>query len=289
MQYEALIKKIQGGDQAALEDLWNQVKHFAITIVKRYSPTAFVDSDDLLQCAFLGMRSAAYAHDGKYKILSLMAWMIRNECRHALYLDRRREPDFVSYDAPIGEGSEDGSFLDNLPDESLPDSTEALELEELRRDVQEAVRALPERQRAIVSQHYFEGLTLEDIAQNEGVTRERIRQIEENAMARLRKDPVLRTAYKPAERKAFLQSCSDMNMTPVEREALWNVERKRKAEQRTKQRTENRLRQKEASEYKKLFMKMAEEGYFTQEEANARLREVLEELGLQEKRITNAG
>lgn len=280
MQYESLIREVQGGSEEALERLWYRVEHFAITIARRYSATASVDTDDLMQCAFLGVRAAAYSYDGRYRILSLIAWMIRNECRRALSLDRKREPDFVSYDAPIGDDPGDGTFLDNWPDESLPESSEGIEREELRRDVREAVRALPDRQREIVSKHYFDGLTLEDIAQSEGVTRERVRQIEEGAMERLRKDPVLRTAYKPETRKVFMDSCSGMKMSTTEREAIWNIECKGKAEEKKQKRKESRARKKEAKGYRELFMKMVAEGLFTKEEAEARLEEVLEELGL---------
>ena len=190
---EELAFRLQRGDESALWQLWEHVKRFALAIVRRYTPTSSVDVDDLLQCAFLGVRAAAFAHDGRHAFLSLIAWAIRRECRHALSLDRRREPDCVSYDAPMGDDPEDGSFLDGYADESLPESSEALELEELRRDVQEAVSALPDRQQGIIRQHYFGGLTLEEIAKDQGVTRERIRQIEEKGFERLRKDRILRT------------------------------------------------------------------------------------------------
>lgn len=265
---EELAFHLQRGDESALWQLWEHVKRFALAVVRRYTPTSSIDVDDLLQCAFLGVRTAAFAHDGRYAFLNLIAWAIRRECRRALSLDRRREPDCISYDTPMGDNPEDVSFLDGYADESLPESSEALELEELRRDVQEAVAALPDRQRGIIKRHYFDGVTLEEIAKEQGVTRERIRQIEERAFDRLRRDRILRTIYRPAPHRAFHPDHAGRRLSPVEREALWNLEQEQKHAQRARKR-EMRAR-------RKLLQELVAEGYLTQQDADQRMREMLE-------------
>lgn len=231
MRHEDLVKDIQQGDQKALEALWNDVKHFARYIVRRYTPKPSVDADDLMQCAFLGVCSAALAHDGRYDFTSLMSWCIRRECRRALSLDRRREPDFVSYDAPISDNPEDGTFIDAIPDNNLQEAVLVVELQELRRAVQNAVRALPERQRAIIKQHYFEGRTLEDIAQSEGVSKERIRQIEDKGFDALSRSKYLApyVEYCAPVKGVGLRNFQIYQQSAVEYAAIKNIENQQKA------------------------------------------------------------
>lgn len=243
MRHEDLVKEIQQGDQEALEALWDEYKRFARYIVKRYTPKPAVDADDLMQCAFLGVCTAALAYDGRYDLTSLIAWCIRRECRRALSLDRRREPDFVSYDAPMGDEPEDGTFLDNIPDDDLRDAVMVVELQELRRAVQEAVRALPERQSAIIRQHYFEGRTLEDIAHSEGVSRERIRQIEDKGFDQLSKSKQL------APYVEYIAPCKGVGVrnfqihqtSAVEYAAIKNIENQEKALKQAAKRERKRL------------------------------------------------
>lgn len=243
MQHEDLVKEIQQGDTEALEALWNDVKRFARYIVRRYTPKPSVDVDDLMQCAFLGVLAAALAHDGRYDFTSLMSWCIRRECRRALSLDRRREPDLVSYDAPISDNPEDGTFIDAIPDDNLREAILAVELQELRKAVQEAVRALPDRQKAIIKQHYFEGRTLEDIAQSEGVTKERIRQIEEKGFDALSRSKHLApyVEYCAPVKGVSLRSFQIYQQSAVEYAAIKNIENKQKGLKQAAKREKARL------------------------------------------------
>lgn len=95
----------------------------------------------------------------------------------------------VSLDAPIGD-SEDGTMLDVMvsDDEIFPD--EELISDSLRVEVGRALNTLTHKEREVVS--FFFGLnchpllTLEEISHQMGLTRERVRQIKEKAVRRLR-------------------------------------------------------------------------------------------------------
>ncbi len=94
----------------------------------------------------------------------------------------------ISVDAPFSD-SEDGSLLDVLQNDDLPNTDNALINESLVREIDRSLATLTDRERDIV--RYFFGIgvaemTLEEIGENFGLTRERVRQIKEKAIRRLR-------------------------------------------------------------------------------------------------------
>jgi len=94
----------------------------------------------------------------------------------------------VSFDAPIGD-SEDGSLLEVIPNEDSPNADKKLELESLRIEIERALLTLTQRERDIIRYFYginCEQLPLEQIGEKYGLTRERVRQIREKAIKRLR-------------------------------------------------------------------------------------------------------
>lgn len=95
----------------------------------------------------------------------------------------------ISVDAPIGE-SEEGSLLDVMISEDDITPDDDLLSDSLRTEINRALNTLTHREREVVT--YFFGLngssalTLEEIGINLGLTRERVRQIKEKAVRRLR-------------------------------------------------------------------------------------------------------
>ena len=94
----------------------------------------------------------------------------------------------VSVDAPFSE-SDDGSLLDVLPNENSPTADRQLQLESLQSEIKSALKTLSDRERKMVEAFFGIGqpeLTLEEIGSKFGLTRERVRQIKEKAIRRLR-------------------------------------------------------------------------------------------------------
>jgi len=94
----------------------------------------------------------------------------------------------VSVDAPFVEG-EDNSLLDVLTNLDSPIADKLLIDESLSKEIDRALATLTERERDII--RYFFGIacqemTLEEIGEKFGLTRERVRQIKEKAIRRLR-------------------------------------------------------------------------------------------------------
>ena len=94
----------------------------------------------------------------------------------------------VSVDAPFVEG-EDNSLLDVLPNDDSPSADKGLVNESLNTEIERALSTLTDREREIVKSFFGIGcqeMTLEEIGERFGLTRERVRQIKEKAIRRLK-------------------------------------------------------------------------------------------------------
>jgi RNA polymerase primary sigma factor len=94
----------------------------------------------------------------------------------------------VSLEKPIGE-EEDSSLGDFVEDEAAESPYDTAQLMLRREDVLQALNALPRREREVIELRYGllggEPRTLEEVGRAFGVTRERIRQIENNTLKKL--------------------------------------------------------------------------------------------------------
>jgi RNA polymerase primary sigma factor len=94
----------------------------------------------------------------------------------------------ISLEKPIGE-DEDSSLGDFVPDEQAESPFDTASLSLRREDVELALSALPERERKVIELRFgldgSQPCTLEEVGREFGVTRERIRQIENNTLKKL--------------------------------------------------------------------------------------------------------
>ena len=94
----------------------------------------------------------------------------------------------ISVDAPFGEG-EDNSLLDVLTNDDSPLADSDLNKESLSKEVDRALRQLYDREREILKMFFGIGcqeMTLEEIGAKFDLPRERVRQIKEKAIRRLK-------------------------------------------------------------------------------------------------------
>lgn len=94
----------------------------------------------------------------------------------------------ISVDAPFVEG-EDNSLLDVLVNSDSPNADRSLINESLAKEIERALATLTERESDIIRLFFGIGcqeMTLEEIGERFGLTRERVRQIKEKAIRRLR-------------------------------------------------------------------------------------------------------
>ena len=95
----------------------------------------------------------------------------------------------ASVDTPFGKDA-DKPLLDTIPDRQTLDPTESIQSDDLVANLDEWLGKLNDKQREVVERrfglHGYENSTLEQVANELGVTRERVRQIQIDALKRLR-------------------------------------------------------------------------------------------------------
>ena len=117
--------------------------------------------------------------------LSKQLDMKMNEINDAQRISRRHH----SLDTPFADDDKN-SLLDIIPDSVSDEPDKELHLDSLKEEVKSALSSLKERERDVIKMYfgidYEYALTLNEIGEEFGLTRERVRQIKEKAIRRLR-------------------------------------------------------------------------------------------------------
>jgi len=96
----------------------------------------------------------------------------------------------VSLETPCDDSEPDRCFGDLIPDESIESSDEVLSEDELKDEITRSMHALTDGEARVLKMYYglagHERMTLEEIGAYVGRTRERVRQIKEKALQKLR-------------------------------------------------------------------------------------------------------
>jgi RNA polymerase primary sigma factor len=96
---------------------------------------------------------------------------------------------YISMDAPLAE-DEETKFIDIFIDEDAPYTDAGLMRESLAQEIQRSLSTLSDKERDVINLYYGigipHGLTLEEIGARFDLTRERVRQIKEKAIRRLK-------------------------------------------------------------------------------------------------------
>jgi len=222
-----LAKKIQMGDERALNELVNANLRFVIKIAKEYQNQG-VPLADLISEGNYGLITAAqkFDHTKGFRFISYAVWWIKQAIKHCLNENSRtvrlpanminklskirkeleefeknnertatdNDVEYVevpycnSLSSPINE---DGDVLgDMLSDDIFGSPDEIIsENENIRKQLNKAMEGLSEREKDIIYCYFgINGhpLTLSQIGMEYGLTKERIRQIKESAIRKIR-------------------------------------------------------------------------------------------------------
>jgi len=149
-----LIKRSQGGDEGAMEKIYEHYKRPLFNLAYRYTFDRLA-AEDLLQDIFIKI----FSHLGEVdRDETFVAWMYRialNTCYS--YLRSRRSRD--GHSIPLSE-------IEGKKEEAVYDGHE----ESLAGPLDEAVRTLPEKLRAVFMLHDVQGHTHEEIGRMLGFT-----------------------------------------------------------------------------------------------------------------------
>src|SRR6266516_899493 len=172
-----LAQGIKQNDPEALDKLVRSNLRFVVSVAKKYQNQG-VSLSDLINEGNLGLIRAAHKFDETkgIKFISYAVWWIRQAILQAL-------------DAPLTPG-EDNKLLDYLPDTTNPGPDDEIFEHALTESIESVLATLKEREARILRLYFgLEGqepMTLEEIGSQLGITRERVRQLKEKALARLR-------------------------------------------------------------------------------------------------------
>ena len=198
------------------EALYAQNKGLLIAMARRYAGACAMDravsEEDLVQSGFLGLVRAARTFDrsGGRSWASWASWHIQRSFEQALCLRQGRRIQAHSgadtLDRPLDTANEAGETAgDLLVDETLPDPDAGLLLEELRRDVRNAVDRLKDGdERRAATLCLLEERSLPEVAGAMGVSVRQARRLNARACRRLFQDRRLRARIDLDERTRFV-------------------------------------------------------------------------------------
>ena len=137
------------------------------------------------------IKKAALAHEQKFERepspeeLAEILEMHEDDVKATMSISARH----ISMDAPFVDGEEHG-LLDVLENPDAPNADNTLISESLQTEIHRALSTLTEREKHVILFFYGIGmkhsLTLEEIGEKYGLTRERVRQIKEKAIRKLK-------------------------------------------------------------------------------------------------------
>ena len=214
-----LAQRIKKGDHAALEKLTRANLRFVVSVAKQYQNQG-LSLPDLINEGNLGLIKAAEKFDETrgFKFISYAVWWIRQSILQALAEqsrivrlplnqvgslnkiskalskfeqenERRPSPEELAEELDIPVEGEDNSLLDVLVNDDSPIADRSLINESLSKEIDRALKQLTPRESEIIKMFFGIGcqeMTLEEIGDKFGLTRERVRQIKEKAIRRLR-------------------------------------------------------------------------------------------------------
>ena len=189
-----LALKIQQGDSRALNRLVEANLRFVVSIATQYKGKG-LQMDDLVSEGNIGLMKAAshFNPDKGTRFVNYAVVHIRQQIEKAL--DQQTEPPrglkqkATSVDAPLGHRS-NMSLLSVLVNQDAPYADERVHSEAIEEAVEFALGSLDERESRVVNAYFGidqEHETMAEIAEDMDLKRERIRQIRDKAVRKLRK------------------------------------------------------------------------------------------------------
>ena len=178
-----LAQSIRRGDEKALDKLVRSNLRFAVSVAKQYQNQG-MSLPDLINEGNLGLIKAAQKFDETrgFKFISYAVWWIRQSIIQALAEQSRLVRLPINQSGTLSRLQKVSAKFEQVNGRTPSD-------ESLSREINCVLHTLSDREAEIIRRSFGIGcqeLTIEEISDKFGVTRERVRQIKEKAIRRLK-------------------------------------------------------------------------------------------------------
>jgi len=194
---QQLAARFKAGDARALDKLVKANLRFVVAIASQYKGHG-LPMEDLVSEGNIGLMKAATKFDGNrgLRFVNYAVVFVRQQIERALKaesgerrVESRKDGQTRSVDAPLGAKAS-VSLLSVLADANAPQADERTYNSAMEQAVEYALHSLDEREGRVVKAFFGieqDHQTMQEIADDMGLKRERVRQIRNRAIRRLRK------------------------------------------------------------------------------------------------------
>ena len=202
---QQLAQRIQQGDQQAADQLATANLRYVVTIARQYLPQLSALNaqhsllfDDLVSEGNIGLMKAARKFSASHnkRFVAFAAPYIRESIEKAIiqapgFVPVNSNPRTLSTDESLPIGSDNNfTLLNVLEDKDAPQADAAFEKNSLSEEMLNAMSRLDERQMAVISRLYGidqPRMTMSEAGEALGLKRERVRQIRDVALRKMKK------------------------------------------------------------------------------------------------------
>lgn len=193
-----LSARIQNGDERALNRLIEANLRFVVVIARQYQGQGLA-MEDLVSEGNMGLMKAARKYDASkgLRFVNYAVVFIRQQIEKALKkegaeqrVESTRDGQTRSVDAPLGSKA-NVSLLSVLVNADSPQADQRVYNANLEDAVERTLLTLNERETAVVNAYFGIGeerLTMAEIGERMNLKRERVRQIRDRAVRRMKKN-----------------------------------------------------------------------------------------------------
>lgn len=198
-QEHDLAVRIQKGDKWAVDELVKHNLRFVISIAKKYRRFTNVSFADLISEGNIGLIKAAYKFDPNrnIKFSSYAVWWIKSSIKECIERYKDNVECNTVDDRQTVNITDNGKYYDNVNEEF---ERKMNNLQSRQSAIEDLVKCLEEREKKIIMLFFGLGETakemnLEEISKEMSLTKERVRQIKDNAIVKMKCEALCSPEY----------------------------------------------------------------------------------------------